>query len=151
MKLRAAVLFSVLSFSSLFAQQQAPAPPIQSARQALTEMLTGGQKAVAKHLTVEVSGLVLAHPGLMIQSEGFTDSTGTLEINQKLSQQRADTVSQFLLGQGLPPDRLTSKGYGPAYPVASNDTREGRSQNRRVELVVSGDLIGTPIGGATTR
>ena len=108
-------------------------------------------KAAAREKLARFSGLVLAHPGLMIQSEGFTDSTGTLEINQKLSQQRADTVSQFLLGQGLPPDRLTSKGYGPAYPVASNDTREGRSQNRRVELVVSGDLIGTPIGGATTR
>jgi outer membrane protein OmpA-like peptidoglycan-associated protein len=108
-------------------------------------------KAMAREKLARFSGLVLAHPGLMIQSEGFTDATGTLATNQKLSQQRADTVAQFLLGQGLPPDRVTSKGYGPAYPVASNDTRDGRSQNRRVELVVSGDLIGTPIGGTTTR
>jgi outer membrane protein OmpA-like peptidoglycan-associated protein len=108
-------------------------------------------KPAAREKLARFSGLVLAHPGLVIRSEGFTDSTGTPATNEKLSQQRADIVAQFLLSQGLPPDRVAAKGYGPAYPVATNDTRDGRSQNRRVELVVSGDVIGTPIGGATTR
>lgn len=72
------------------------------------------------------------------------------ETNQKLSQQRADAVGQYLRSQGIPNDRITTKGDGPSLPVASNDTREGRSQNRRVELVVAGDIIGTPIG-ATSR
>jgi outer membrane protein OmpA-like peptidoglycan-associated protein len=107
-------------------------------------------KPVAREKLARFSGLVLAHPGLIIQAEGFTDSTGTLAINQKLSQHRADAVAQFLAVQGLPQERVSAKGYGPDHPVGSNDTREGRQQNRRVELVVSGDIIGTPIG-ATTR
>jgi len=107
-------------------------------------------KPVAREKLARFSGLVLAHPELMIEAEGFTDSTGTLATNQKLSQQRADAVAQFLSTQGLPPQRVAARGYGPDHPVASNDTREGRQQNRRVELVVSGDVIGTPIG-ATTR
>ena len=59
-------------------------------------------------------------------------------------------MAQFLAAQGLPQERVTARGYGPDHPVGSNDTREGRQQNRRVELVVSGDIIGTPIG-ATAR
>jgi len=107
-------------------------------------------KPAAREKLARFSGIILGHPGLTVQAEGFTDSTGTLETNQKLSQQRADSVGQYLMTQGLSRDRVTTKGYGPSFPVASNDTREGRSQNRRVELVVAGDVIGTPIG-ATTR
>ncbi len=59
-------------------------------------------------------------------------------------------MAQYIVSQGIVNDRVTTKGYGPSHPVASNDTREGRSQNRRVELVVAGDIIGTPIG-ATPR
>ena len=107
-------------------------------------------KPAAREKLARFSGIVLAHEGLAIRAEGFTDSTGTQAANEKLSQQRADTVAQFLMSQGLGRERVTSVGFGPSNPVASNDTREGRQQNRRVELVVSGDVIGTPIG-ATVR
>ena len=107
-------------------------------------------KPAAREKLARFSGIILGHAGLTVQAEGFTDSTGTLETNQKLSQQRADAVGQYLMSQGIASDRVTTKGYGPSHPVASNDTREGRSQNRRVELVVAGDIIGTPIG-ATSR
>ena len=107
-------------------------------------------KPEAREKLARFSGIILGHPGLTVQAEGFTDSTGTADTNQKLSQQRADAVGQYLMSQGIPNDRVTTKGYGPSYPVATNGTREGRSQNRRVELVVAGDIIGTPIG-ATAR
>ena len=107
-------------------------------------------KPAAREKLARFSGIILGHAGLTVQAEGFTDSTGTLETNQKLSQQRADAVGQYLMSQGIASDRVTTKGYGPSHPVASNDTSQGRSQNRRVELVVAGDIIGTPIG-ATSR
>jgi outer membrane protein OmpA-like peptidoglycan-associated protein len=100
----------------------------------------------AREKLARFAGIVLAHRGLMVQVEGFTESTGSVSLNERLSQQRAEAVAQYLVGQGLPRDRVTAQGFGPSQPVASNDTREGRQQNRRVELVVSGDVIGTPIG-----
>jgi outer membrane protein OmpA-like peptidoglycan-associated protein len=102
----------------------------------------------AREKLARFAGIVLAHPGLNIQAEGFTDSTGTDEINERLSEQRATAVGDYLVTQGVSQDRVTTQGYGPRFPVASNDTREGRQQNRRVELVVSGEVIGTPISGA---
>jgi outer membrane protein OmpA-like peptidoglycan-associated protein len=96
----------------------------------------------------KLSGILLAHPGLNLQVEGYTDSTGSDEFNQKLSEQRASTVRDFLVMQGLASDSVTSKGFGSAMPVASNDTVAGRQQNRRVELVVSGESIGVKIGDA---
>lgn len=105
-------------------------------------------RPAAREKLARFGGIVLAHPGLTVQAEGFTDSTGTDAINDRLSQQRADSVREFLAAQGLARDRLSAKGYGSSNPVASNDTREGRQQNRRVELVVAGDVIGTPIGDA---
>ena len=107
-------------------------------------------KPEAREKLARFSGIILGHPGLTVQAEGFTDSTGSAETNQRLSEQRADAVAQYLMSQGIRGDRLKTKGYGPSYPVATNGTREGRSQNRRVEIVVAGDIIGTPIG-ATTR
>jgi len=100
----------------------------------------------AREKLARFAGIVLGHPGLMVQAEGFTDSTGTAAINEELSERRASTVSSFLIAQGLSRDRLTARGYGASQPVASNDTPEGRRQNRRVELVVSGEVIGTPLG-----
>jgi outer membrane protein OmpA-like peptidoglycan-associated protein len=99
----------------------------------------------AREKLARFAGIVLAHAGLSIQSEGFTDSTGTDAINERLSQQRADAVGDYLRSQGVTRERVTTRGYGATNPVASNDTREGRQQNRRVELVVTGDVIGTPI------
>jgi outer membrane protein OmpA-like peptidoglycan-associated protein len=95
----------------------------------------------------KLSGIIQAHPGLNLAIEGFTDTTGSEEFNMKLSQQRADTVRQFLASQGLSPDIITSKGFGPANPVADNSTAAGRKANRRVEIIVSGEVIGSNIGG----
>jgi outer membrane protein OmpA-like peptidoglycan-associated protein len=102
----------------------------------------------AREKLARFAGIVLAHPGLDIKAEGFTDSTGTDDINERLSEQRASAVGDFLITQGVSQDRVSTQGYGPRFPAASNDTREGRQQNRRVELVVSGEVIGTPISGA---
>jgi outer membrane protein OmpA-like peptidoglycan-associated protein len=94
-----------------------------------------------------VSGVILAHPGLKLRIEGYTDSTGSDATNLKLSEQRAGAVRLFLIQQGLSPDSVTSMGMGSADPLASNDTAAGRQQNRRVEIVVSGEAIGTKLGG----
>jgi outer membrane protein OmpA-like peptidoglycan-associated protein len=102
----------------------------------------------AREKLARFAGIVLAHPGLDIKAEGFTDSTGTDDINERLSEQRASAVGDFLITQGVSQDRVSTQGYGPRFPAASNDTREGRQQNRRVELVVSGEVIGTPISDA---
>jgi outer membrane protein OmpA-like peptidoglycan-associated protein len=105
------------------------------------EVRPGTREQLAK-----LSGVLLAHPGLNLEVEGYTDGTGSDEFNQELSEQRASTVREYLVGQGLGSDAVTSKGFGKAMPVASNDTVSGRQQNRRVELVVSGEVIGTVIG-----
>jgi len=91
----------------------------------------------------KLSGIIQAHPGLNLAIEGYTDTTGSADFNMKLSQQRADTVRDFLISQGLLPDTITSKGFGEANPIADNSTAAGRKQNRRVEIVVSGEVIGT--------
>jgi outer membrane protein OmpA-like peptidoglycan-associated protein len=108
-----------------------------------------------------VAGIILAYPDLKLEIDGYTDSTGTPALNQKLSDKRASTVRDFLVGQGLSSDNVTSRGFGESDPVASNKTAAGRQQNRRVELVVSGTAIGqniapgsgtgtTPAPGTTT-
>jgi outer membrane protein OmpA-like peptidoglycan-associated protein len=99
-------------------------------------------KPGAREKLAKISGIVLAHPGLNLQIEGHTDSVGTDEFNQQLSERRADSVRDFLAEQGVPGSAITARGFGKAQPVASNDTAEGRQRNRRVELVVNGDAIG---------
>jgi outer membrane protein OmpA-like peptidoglycan-associated protein len=93
-----------------------------------------------------LSGVILAHPGLKLRIEGYTDTTGSEAFNLKLSGQRADAVRVFLIGQGLKPEDVTSQGMGEVNPVGSNDTAAGRQQNRRVEIIVSGEAIGAKIG-----
>jgi outer membrane protein OmpA-like peptidoglycan-associated protein len=88
---------------------------------------------------------VLAHPGLKLEVEGHTDSTGSDEFNQALSEQRANTVRGYLIQQGLSADAVTARGFGKTAPVADNSTAAGRQKNRRVELVVSGEVIGVQI------
>ncbi len=90
----------------------------------------------------KVAGILQAYPGLKLQVEGYTDSVGGEAYNQKLSENRADAVRDFLLAQGVSHDNITSTGYGESNPAADNTTASGRSQNRRVQLVVSGDAIG---------
>jgi len=94
----------------------------------------------------KLSGILLAHPGLQLEVEGHTDSTGSDELNQKLSEQRASAVRDYLVAQGLARDAVAAKGFGKDVPLADNDTPAGRQKNRRVELIVSGDVIGVKIG-----
>jgi outer membrane protein OmpA-like peptidoglycan-associated protein len=99
-------------------------------------------KPGAREKLAKVSGILLAYPGLKIQLEGHTDGVGSDDYNMKLSQQRADSVRTYLVSQGVGADSVTSTGLGKADPVATNDTAAGRQQNRRVDMVVSGEAIG---------
>jgi outer membrane protein OmpA-like peptidoglycan-associated protein len=99
-------------------------------------------KPGAREKLAKVSGILLAYPGLKIQLEGHTDSIGTDEYNQKLSEQRAAAVRDYLVGQSVPGNTMTAAGFGKGSPIASNDTAAGRQRNRRVDMVVSGEPIG---------
>jgi outer membrane protein OmpA-like peptidoglycan-associated protein len=101
-------------------------------------LLPGAREKLAK-----ISGIVLAYPDLRLSIEGHTDSVGSDATNQLLSEQRAASVRDYLANQNIPAASMTSQGFGETQPVASNDTAAGRQQNRRVELVVSGEIIGT--------
>jgi outer membrane protein OmpA-like peptidoglycan-associated protein len=100
----------------------------------------------AREALARLAGVVSNYPSLHLDIEGHTDSTGTPEFNQTLSEKRANGVRDFLVSQGLTPDSLTAVGMGQDNPVADNSTAAGRQQNRRVEIVVSGEVIGSKIG-----
>ncbi len=89
-----------------------------------------------------IAGIFQSYPGVKVQVEGFTDSVGSDALNQTLSDNRASTTKDFMIKQGVSPDNISSAGYGKSDPVADNSTASGRAQNRRVNLVVSGDVIG---------
>jgi outer membrane protein OmpA-like peptidoglycan-associated protein len=101
------------------------------------ELLPGARERLAK-----VSGIVLAYPSLHVAVEGHTDSVGSDEYNQDLSEHRAQSVRDYFVQQGISASAIEARGFGKSEPIASNDTAEGRQQNRRVELVLSGDAIG---------
>ena len=105
-------------------------------------------RPIAREKLARLAGIVLAYPGLRLQAEGHTDTTGSEEFNQRLSEQRAEGVREYLVSQGVLEHAVASMGLGFSVPVASNDTREGRQQNRRVEIIVSGEVIGTAVGAA---
>jgi outer membrane protein OmpA-like peptidoglycan-associated protein len=107
-------------------------------------------KPGAREKLAKISGILLAHPGLTLQIEGHTDSVGSDEYNQQLSDRRAGSVQEFLVQQGVAAGSVTAVGFGKMEPVASNETSEGRQLNRRVELVVNGADIGTTAGGSQT-
>jgi outer membrane protein OmpA-like peptidoglycan-associated protein len=100
----------------------------------------------AREKLAKVAGIVSGHPGLKLAVEGHTDSVGNDDYNQKLSEQRGGSVRDYLVGQGMAAGSVSSEGFGKTKPVASNDTSSGRQQNRRVELVISGEIIGQEIG-----
>jgi outer membrane protein OmpA-like peptidoglycan-associated protein len=100
----------------------------------------------AREKLAKISGIILAYPDLRLAIEGNTDSVGGDAMNQELSEQRAGAVRDYLAKQNIPLTSMTSRGFGKTQPVASNDTAEGRQQNRRVEMIVSGDVIGTTVG-----
>ena len=97
----------------------------------------------------KVAGVLLTYPGVKVEVDGYTDNTGGEEVNQELSEKRADAVDSFLVQQGLPAGTVTAHGFGESNPVAPNDTAMGRAMNRRVEIVVSGDVIGIPVSSPT--
>lgn len=107
------------------------------------ELLPAARERLAK-----VSGIVLAYPSLHLAVEGHTDSVGGDEYNQNLSERRAASVRDYFVQQGIPSGTIEAHGFGKTEPIASNDTAEGRQQNRRVELVLSGDAIGSNIDDA---
>jgi outer membrane protein OmpA-like peptidoglycan-associated protein len=101
------------------------------------ELAPGARERLAK-----VSGIILAYPSLHVSVEGHTDSVGGDEYNQSLSELRAQAVRDYFVQQGISSGSVEAHGFGKTAPIASNDTPEGRQQNRRVELVLSGDAIG---------
>jgi outer membrane protein OmpA-like peptidoglycan-associated protein len=101
------------------------------------ELLPGARERLAK-----VSGIVLAYPSLHVAIEGHTDSIGADDYNQQLSEHRAQAVRDYFVQQGINSASVEAHGYGKNEPIASNNTAEGRQQNRRVELILSGDAIG---------
>jgi outer membrane protein OmpA-like peptidoglycan-associated protein len=103
-------------------------------------------KPAAREALAKLSGIVLGHPGLKLAIDGYTDSVGSDAFNQTLSEKRAEGVRDYLVQQGLDADSVTAAGFGKANPVASNSTAAGRQQNRRVEIIISGEVIGTEIG-----
>jgi outer membrane protein OmpA-like peptidoglycan-associated protein len=103
-------------------------------------------RAQAREALAKLSGIVLNYPSLRLAIEGHTDNTGGVELNQKLSEKRADSVRDYLISQGLTNGTLGAQGFGMSIPVADNGTAEGRQKNRRVEIVVSGEVIGKEIG-----
>jgi outer membrane protein OmpA-like peptidoglycan-associated protein len=102
-------------------------------------------RPLAREKLAKISGIVLAYPSLNLAVEGNTDSVGTDAFNQQLSEQRAEGVRDYLTHEGVPESSTTATGYGKSRPIASNDTSEGRQENRRVELVVSGEVIGAKV------
>ena len=102
-------------------------------------------RPAAREKLSKISGIVLAYPSLRLAVEGNTDSVGTESFNQELSEKRAQGVRSYLTQQGVPESSTSAEGFGKTRPIASNETSDGRQQNRRVELVVSGEVIGTKI------
>jgi outer membrane protein OmpA-like peptidoglycan-associated protein len=110
------------------------------------DLLPGARERLAK-----VSGIVLAYPTLHVAIEGHTDSIGSDDYNQQLSERRAQAVRDYFVQQGINSATVEARGYGKTEPIATNDTPEGRQQNRRVELILSGDAIGTEAQTAAQR
>jgi outer membrane protein OmpA-like peptidoglycan-associated protein len=99
-------------------------------------------KAGAREKLAKVSGILLSYPNLKLQVEGYTDNIGSDDYNQKLSDERAGSVRDYLVAEGVAQPSISAAGYGKSDPVADNSTASGRAENRRVQLVVSGNAIG---------
>ena len=108
-------------------------------------------KPGAREKLAKVAGILLSHRGLKLQVEGHTDSVGSEDYNQRLSENRASSVRTYLVDSGIAANAIGTAGFGETMPVASNDTPGGRQQNRRVELIVSGESIGTTASTPPTR
>jgi outer membrane protein OmpA-like peptidoglycan-associated protein len=108
-------------------------------------------KPAARERLARISGIVLAYPDLKLEIEGHTDSVGSDSYNQTLSEKRAASVRDYLVNNSVSINNVIARGFGKTRPVADNSTAKGRQLNRRVEMIVSGDVIGTQVTpGATT-
>jgi len=103
----------------------------------------------AREKLAKVAGILLAYPGLSIEVGGYTDNVGGDAMNQTLSENRAGSVRDYLVREGVSTNSVSSRGFGNTLPVASNGNSAGRQQNRRVELLVSGEAIGSPVNATT--
>ena len=103
-------------------------------------------KPEARERLARISGIVLAYPDLRLEIDGYTDSIGSDEYNQTLSDKRAEAVRDYIVTSGVSMNNVVAHGMGKADPVADNSTAQGRQLNRRVEMIVSGDVIGTQVG-----
>ena len=103
-------------------------------------------KPAARERLARIAGIVLAYPELKLEIEGHTDSTGSDVFNQSLSEKRAATVRDYLLDSSVPMSNVVARGFGKLRPIAANNTANGRKLNRRVEMIVSGDVIGNVVG-----
>ena len=137
-------------FSAVLPTKETPRGLVVNMQDVLFDTGKYTLKENAREALARISGIIISHPGLNLQVEGYTDITGTVEFNQKLSEQRAGAVRDYLATNGIPTTAMTSIGYGVNYPVAPNDTASGRKLNRRVELVVSGEVIGVKVGTPPT-
>jgi outer membrane protein OmpA-like peptidoglycan-associated protein len=106
-------------------------------------------KPGAREKLAKVAGILLAYPGLNIEVGGYTDNVGGEQMNQTLSENRAGSVRDYLVQQGVATNSVSARGFGNTLPVATNDNSSGRQQNRRVELLVSGEAIGNPVNPTT--
>ena len=106
-------------------------------------------KPGAREKLSKVAGILVSYPGLNIAVGGYTDNVGTDKLNQGLSEERAGAVRDYLVQQGVSMASITATGFGNTLPVASNDNSAGRQENRRVELVVSGESIGNDVNVTT--
>ncbi len=107
-------------------------------------------KPAARERLARIAGIVLAYPELKLEIEGHTDSLGSDSFNQSLSEKRAATVRDYLLDSSVPMSNVVARGFGKTRPIAANNTATGRKLNRRVEMIVSGDVIGNVVGAKTS-
>jgi outer membrane protein OmpA-like peptidoglycan-associated protein len=142
-ELRAALL---LQFNAILQTRDTPRGLVVNLSDVLFDSAKFSLRPEAREKLARVAGVVSGHPGLRLDVEGHTDNIGSDTYNQQLSEERGSAVRDYLAAQGMKQDSLTTRGFGKTQPVASNDNASGRQQNRRVELVISGELIGTVLG-----
>jgi outer membrane protein OmpA-like peptidoglycan-associated protein len=136
----------LLQFNAILETRDTPRGLIVNMSDVLFDTAKHTLRPAAREKLAKVAGIIAGYPGLRLAVEGYTDSVGSDDYNQKLSEDRGTAVRDYLTKEGVVGTSVTSQGFGKSQPVASNDTAAGRQQNRRVELVVSGEIIGQQIG-----
>ena len=138
----------MMQFNAILQTRDTPRGLIVNMADVLFDTAKFTLRPLAREKLAKLAGIVSGHPGLRLDVEGYTDSVGGDDYNQTLSEQRGSSVRDYLMVQGMSANSVSSRGFGKSNPVAGNETVQGRQQNRRVELVISGEIIGTEIGTA---